>query len=74
MTTATLSSAGIVARPRWYRSLAVLGGLIVNAALSSATDLLLVAAGVFPHLSRSQPAPTQCHQCTAGNGGRRHCA
>ena len=51
MTTATLSSAGIVARPRWYRGLAaVLAGLIVNAALSSATDMLLVAVGVFPPL------------------------
>ncbi len=40
MTTATLSTAGIVARPRWYRSLAaVLGGLIVNAALSSGATL-----------------------------------
>jgi len=51
MTTATLSCAGTVARPRWYRSLAaVLAGLIVNAALSSATDVLLVAARVFPPL------------------------
>jgi hypothetical protein len=52
MTTATLTSAGIPPRSRWYRSLgAVFAGLLVNAFLSSATDLLLVAAGVFPPLS-----------------------
>jgi hypothetical protein len=52
MTTVTLTPAVIAARPRWYRSLgAVLAGLILNVVLSSATDLLLVAAGVFPPLS-----------------------
>ncbi len=36
----------------WRRSaLAVLAGLLANVALSSATDLLLVAVGVFPPLS-----------------------
>jgi len=49
MTTLALSSA---AAPRWGRSVtAVLAGLAANAVLSSATDLLLVAAGVFPPLS-----------------------
>jgi len=49
MTTIALSST---AAPRWGRSVAaVLAGLVVNAVLSSATDLLLVAAGVFPPLS-----------------------
>lgn len=49
MTTIALS----VAEPRrWGRSVgAVLAGLVVNAVLSTATDLLLVAAGVFPPLS-----------------------
>lgn len=52
MTTATMSSAGMAGRTSWYHSVgAVLAGLIVNAVLSSATDLLLVAAGVFPPLS-----------------------
>jgi hypothetical protein len=38
-------------RPRWYRSVgAVLAGLFLNAFLSSATDMLLVAIGVFPPL------------------------
>jgi hypothetical protein len=51
MTTATLTPAAIAARPRWYRSaVAVLAGLILNVILSSATDLLLVAASVFPPL------------------------
>jgi hypothetical protein len=53
MTTATLSpvlAAG--PRSRWYRNsvVAVLAGLFANAILSSATDLVLVAAGVFPPL------------------------
>jgi hypothetical protein len=52
MTIAALSSAGISARPRWYRSVgAVLAGLIANAVLSTVTDLLLVAVGVFPPLA-----------------------
>ena len=52
MTTATLSAAVGVSRPRWYRNsvVAVLAGLFTNAILSSATDLVLVAAGVFPPL------------------------
>jgi hypothetical protein len=52
MTTAALSpTVTVAARPRWYRSVAaVLAGLILNVVLSSATDLLLVAAGVFPPL------------------------
>jgi hypothetical protein len=49
MTTVALSST---AAPRWGRGVAaVLAGLVVNAVLSSATDLLLVAVGVFPPLS-----------------------
>lgn len=52
MTTVTMSSARIAARHPWYRSVgAVLAGLILNAVLSSATDFLLVAVGVFPPLS-----------------------
>lgn len=52
MSTAVLSSAPVNARSRWYRSsiVAVLAGLLVNAFLSSATDMLLVAVGVFPPL------------------------
>ncbi len=55
MTIAALSPAVTAARPRWYprwyRSVAaVLAGLILNVVLSSATDLLLVAVGVFPPL------------------------
>jgi len=51
MTTATLAPAAIAARPRRYRSVAaVLAGLILNVVLSTATDLLLVAASVFPPL------------------------
>lgn len=51
MTTATLSAATPIVRARWYRSVgAVLVGLLVNAFLSSAMDLLLVAVGVFPPL------------------------
>lgn len=51
MTTATLSAATPIVRARWYRSVgAVLAGLLVNAFLSSAMDLLLVAVGVFPPL------------------------
>jgi len=38
-------------RPGWFRSLAaVLAGLLSNALASTATDLLLVAVGVFPPL------------------------
>jgi hypothetical protein len=50
MTTATLSPA--VAAPPWNRHgiVAVLAGLFANAILSSATDLALVAAGLFPPL------------------------
>jgi hypothetical protein len=53
MTAATLSSIPVDIRSRWYRSsiAAVLAGLLANVVLSSATDLLLVAAGVFPPLS-----------------------
>jgi hypothetical protein len=53
MTTATLSSAPVDARSRWYRSssAAVLAGLLANVFLSSATDMVLVAAKVFPPLS-----------------------
>jgi hypothetical protein len=53
MTTAALSSIPPVAGTRrWPRSLgAVVAGLAANAILSSATDLLLVAVGVFPPLS-----------------------
>jgi hypothetical protein len=51
MTTAILTPAAVTPRPRWYRSIAaVLAGLILNVVLSTATDLLLVAAGVFPPL------------------------
>lgn len=53
MTTATLTpaTAAAVARPSRYRSVgAVMAGLLVNVILSSATDLLLVAIGVFPPL------------------------
>jgi hypothetical protein len=53
MTTVALSSAENGGRPRWYRSVgAVLAGLVLNAVLSSATDLLLVAIGVFPPLAQ----------------------
>jgi hypothetical protein len=53
MTTLALSSSpALAARPRWGRSVAaLLAGLAVNAVLSSATDMLLVALGVFPPLS-----------------------
>jgi hypothetical protein len=53
MTTAVLTSTpSAAAGRRWPRSLgAVLAGLAVNAVLSSVTDLLLVAVGVFPPLS-----------------------
>jgi len=52
MTTVTLSSAGVVPGVRWYNNsvVAVLAGLFTNAILSSATDMILVAAGVFPPL------------------------
>src|SRR3982750_1148162 len=52
MNTATLDSAAPAARSAWRRSvLAVVAGLFANVILSSATDLLLVAVGVFPPLS-----------------------
>jgi hypothetical protein len=51
MNTAPSISAIPTGRPRGYRSVgAVLAGLLVNALLSSATDMLLVAIGVFPPL------------------------
>ncbi|HEY5759074.1 MAG TPA: hypothetical protein VIU34_24780 [Steroidobacter sp.] len=51
MTTAASMSTIPAIRPRWYRSVgAVLAGLLVNAFLASATDMLLVAIGVFPPL------------------------
>jgi hypothetical protein len=51
MTIAALNPAVTAARPRWHRSVAaVLAGLTLNVILSSATDLLLVAVGVFPPL------------------------
>ena len=52
MTTAVLSSGPVETRRRWYRGsvAAVLAGLLANVVLSSATDLLLVALGVFPPL------------------------
>lgn len=52
MTTAALSSALVDVPSRWYRGsiAAVLAGLLSNALLSSATDVLLVALGVFPPL------------------------
>src|SRR3954469_1409789 len=54
MTTAALESP-VSTRSPWRRSvLAVLAGLVANAALSTLTDLALVAAGVFPPLSEFQ--------------------
>jgi hypothetical protein len=51
MTTVAITPVKTVTSP-WRRSvLAVFGGLAANAALSTATDLLLVAAAVFPPLS-----------------------
>ena len=52
MTTVVLSCAPVNARTRWYRGgvAAVLAGLLVNAFLSSGTDMLLVAVGAFPPL------------------------
>jgi hypothetical protein len=51
VTTATFSPAPIATPARWYHSLAaVFAGLAVNAALSTGTDVLLVAGGVFPPL------------------------
>ena len=51
MTTAASMSDIATARPHWPRSVgAVLAGLFVNAFLASATDMLLVAIGVFPPL------------------------
>jgi hypothetical protein len=52
MNTAVLNPAHSAARSTWRRSvLAVVAGLVVNVILSTATDLLLVAVGVFPPLS-----------------------
>jgi hypothetical protein len=49
MTTAALTPDVLATGPTWYRSVgAVFAGLIANAVLSTATDLLLVAVGVFP--------------------------
>ena len=51
MTTAVLTPRN-TARSPWRRSvLAVFAGLIANVILSTATDLLMVAAGVFPPLA-----------------------
>jgi hypothetical protein len=51
MTTAALTSAATPVRSRGFRSVgAILAGLFFNAFLSSATDMLLVAVGVFPPL------------------------
>jgi hypothetical protein len=50
--TSTLPVSHIGFASGWLRSIgAVLAGLIANAVLSTATDLLLVASGVFPPLS-----------------------
>jgi len=52
MTIVAVTPVETAARSPWYRSaLAVFAGLAANAVLSSATDLLLVAVGVFPPLS-----------------------
>jgi hypothetical protein len=52
MTTAALNSVPPATRPAWRRSvLAVFAGLVANVILSTATDLALVAAGVFPPLA-----------------------
>ena len=52
--TATVFVPGKPARPALRRSvLAVFAGLIVNVVLSTATDLVLVVAGVFPPLAGS---------------------
>jgi hypothetical protein len=51
MNTAASIATLPVVRSRWYRSVgAVLAGLLLNGVLSSATDMLLVAIGVFPPL------------------------
>ena len=53
MTTAALTPDVPVTSPTWWRSVgAVFAGLIANAVLSSATDLLLVAVDVFPPLAQ----------------------
>jgi len=53
MTTVALARAALSTRSTWYRSVgAVFAGLIANAVLSTATDLLLVAVGVFPPLAQ----------------------
>ena len=52
MTAAAIASTKAAGRSPWRRSvLAVFAGLIANVILSTATDLLLVVAGVFPPLS-----------------------
>jgi len=51
MNTATVPVPAPVRAPRFRSALAVFAGLIVNVILSTATDLLMVAAGVFPPLS-----------------------
>ena len=53
MNIAVLNSAHSANRSTWRRSvLAVVAGLVVNVILSTATDLLLVAVGIFPPLSQ----------------------
>jgi len=52
MTTAALNSVPPTPRSAWRRSaLAVFAGLVANVILSTAMDLALVAAGVFPPLA-----------------------
>lgn len=51
MTAAALNPAKPVRSTPWRSVLAVLAGLIANVILSTATDLLMVAAGVFPPLA-----------------------
>jgi len=65
MTTATLRSAVVLPRARWYRNsvVAVLAGLFANAILSSATDMILVAAGVFPPYTSSAIPPSSVIRC-----------
>jgi len=53
MTTVALAPAALSTPSTWYRSVgAVFAGLIANAVLSTATDLLLVAVGMFPPLAQ----------------------
>jgi hypothetical protein len=51
MTAAALNAPKAARSTVWRSVLAVLAGLVVNALLSTATDLLLVATGVFPPLA-----------------------